>query len=669
MKFIQAPDPIWVTDEDEAAELCQYFIDLGEPYSFDTEASTVVGPKAELIVWSISDGEDRYCLPRHLAHTFKPLWESDIPTIAWNAKYDLWVMHNAGIEIADPVWDGLVMDWLVDENNLHGLKDRAEKLLGFEMADFKSVFGGPYKQDIEEGRDAGWFIRRMMDGGATRQVSHWEGGEEYVTEEKISAEEGLAIVVNYAALDAWATQRIVMDFLIPKLKKERLGPEQNYWEWFKEVEVPITRILWEMEQAGFHVNTDHLESLKGTIGEQLQACKEGAAVMLGEPINLNSPPQKSKAIFGHFGVDPSYSKKTTTGYSTDKDTLTRVMEHCDEEDDKDVLDFCRNILEFQSVGKMQGTYIKPLIRRTDDKTGRIRTNLNQHITVTGRLSSSDPNLQNIPIRSELGREIRRAFTSDPKRGTILIGADYASLEMRIMAHFSQDRGMIEAINDGLDPHCDTAAMMFDIPYEDLVAAKNAKDSGAKLNSDDKELVGHRASAKTIGFGQIYGQGVFALAESLGITRREAADKQNKFFDARPGFKRFIDETHAAVRRDLHVRTLFGRKRRLYMIRSTKRGQVAQALRQSVNSIIQGSAAEIAKLAMILCAQDDRLRDRDCDLLLQVHDELIFELEDDDELVGYCQPIIKDHMESALIEPMAVPLIVDIHSGHSWVDVH
>jgi DNA polymerase I len=278
--------------------------------------------------------------------------------------------------------------------------------------------------------------------------------------------------------------------------------------------------------------------------------------------------------------------------------------------------------------------------------------------------------QNIPIRSSTGKEIRRAFIADPKRGTVLIGGDYSSLEMRLMTHFSQDEGMTIAINNGLDAHCATAADMYpDVEYDAIYAAKQRSDNEEDPEPDDKMLLNRRRGAKTIGFGLIYGQGPYALAESLGIDVREARLLIKRFFNARPGFEQFIKETHAAVKRDLYVRTLFGRKRRLYKIKSTNRAEAAQALRQAVNSIIQGSAAEIAKLAMIRCAQDQRLINMGCRLLLQVHDELIFELEDSDKLVAEAKPIIKHHMENVLEEPLAVPLTVDLHHGHSWVDVH
>jgi DNA polymerase I len=393
MQIVQAPDPIWVTTAEDADALCQYFVDRGQPYSFDTETSSKRAPEAELIVWSISDGEDRYCLPRTLAHNFKPLWESDIPTIAWNAKYDLWIMHNAGIEIADPVWDGLVLDWLVDENTPHGLKYRSERQLGFEMTSFKSTFGGPTPSDEKAGRDAGWFIRRMMAGESTKKIQYYEGGDLYEKTVPIGKREGLWTVVHYASLDAWATQRIVMEYQIPRLKKEKVAPGQTYWDWFQEIEVPITRILWNMEREGFTVNTEHLEVLRERIKEEVQFHKEEAARMMGEPINLNSPKQLSVALFDHYGVDSGLSRKTASGFSTDDKTITRIKENLDAELDKDVLDFCANLIAYRKLSKILGTYIKPLINRTDPKTGRIRTILNQHITVTGRLSSSEPNLQ------------------------------------------------------------------------------------------------------------------------------------------------------------------------------------------------------------------------------------------------------------------------------------
>lgn len=408
--------------------------------------------------------------------------------------------------------------------------------------------------------------------------------------------------------------------------------EQELWHLYSNIELPLAFILAEMELDGVTVNVDYLQELQKEFAERLQIIQDGIYVMAGQEFNLNSPKQLGKVLFEDMGLP--VIKKTKTGYSTSAEVLDALKE------DHGIV---QDILDYRQIAKLKSTYVDGLLNLSD-ALGKVHTTFNQTLTATGRLSSSEPNLQNIPVRTEEGRRIRQAFVPSGS-GQVLISADYSQIELRVLAHMSMDDRLIQSFIEKEDIHRRTASEVFHTPIDKVTSAE-------------------RRAAKAVNFGIIYGQTDYGLARELGIGRKEAQDYIDRYFERYPGVRAWLDRSIEEAREAGYVKTLFGRRRHIRDIHSKNFNLRSFAERTAVNTPIQGSAADIIKLAMIEC--DQRLNDEGftARMILQVHDELIFEAPPEE--TGYLIQQVRNAMEN--IVKLNVPLKVDVKVGFNWQEM-
>lgn len=534
-------------------------------------------------------------------------------------------------------------------------------------------------------------------------------------------------VCDYASLDPWASNALIEDFYEGDLRKYvmystgkgKARTDYTLWDFFQREAGPFTRVLWNMERRGFSIDLVKAENLERPLRTQIGLLDRKITGIARYEMNPGSATELRDYFFRYdeaSGKWTDYAGEpvvvwTTGGASGVKlpSTNKKVLEIFDGRGHP----LAGAILEYRALTKLQNTYVENMPAWVDHR-GRVHTTLKQGGAVTNRLSSADPNLQNIPVKTDLGKKIRDMFIAGlwgdcdpmccmdslvnvpvpdlpPDFPMTLIVADYKQLEMRVMAHFSEDEQMIKGILDGLDLHCWTGHLAqevlkragvakFEFTYEDLFAAKEKEERGEHLTERDKALLAIRSAMKAVGFGLIYGIGPAKLGRQLGLPITEAVNRANGrlmykcpqaetmiagYFAAYSGVKQFIDETRADCRRYLEVRTYLGRPRRLPDILSDDRGVAAQADRQAVNSIIQGTAADIVNEAMGLCEADPELRRAGARMLLQVHDELIFEVPKDDRYLIPAKKRIKALMEDPF--NMRVPIQVSLGQGNSWAE--
>ncbi len=518
------------------------------------------------------------------------LESDDIAKIGQNIKYDLNVFHRAGIALAGVRFDTMVAAYLLNPNRRsHGLDN-----LALEYENHRMI---PYTE---------------VAGKGAKQIPF--------------AEVAVDIATPYAAEDAEVTLRL-QHTLAPKLKEERLS------DLFETMEMPLLPVLARIEQNGFLIDVPYLAAMSKEMAVHIDQLEKEVHALAGEEFNVASPKQLQVILFEKLGLKPG--KKTKTGYSTDEEVLSKLArEH----------PLPEKILSLRQYAKLKSTYVDAIPGLVHPDTGRIHTSLNQAVAATGRLSSSDPNLQNIPIRTEEGRRIRRAFICP--QGRVLVSADYSQIELRILAHAAKDAALIEAFSAGEDIHRRTASEVFGI-HEALV-------------TDEM-----RRAAKAVNFGIIYGMGAFSLAQDLGVSQREAKETIERYFDTYSGVKTWIESTRAQATQDGFVTTLYGRRREIPEL--AMKGAQLRALgeRTATNTVIQGTAADIIKHAMIQI--DRRLTEGDfsAKMLLQVHDELIFEV--DENKADALEAMVKEEMEGAA--ELAVTLTVDVGRGANWQEAH
>jgi DNA polymerase I len=400
-----------------------------------------------------------------------------------------------------------------------------------------------------------------------------------------------------------------------------------------DLEVPLISVIGDLELAGVKIDVEQLTSMSGTFEAELSRLEKACYEAAGQEFNLGSPKQLQKVLYEDLGL--RIVKRTKTGPSTDASVLEALV------DDHPLP---QSILEYRQVQKLKSTYVDALPRMVSPKTGRVHTVMNQAVAATGRLSSTDPNLQNIPIRTELGRQLRRVFVAEPKRK--LISVDYSQIELRVMAHFSADPVLTDAFKTGMDVHTRTASVLFEVDPKDVTSVQ-------------------RGQAKTVNFGVLYGMGPMRLARQLGMQRRAASKFIEDYFQRQPGVQKYIEDTLKTAREEGFIRTLLGRRRRVPDINSKNRALRTAAERIAVNSPIQGSAADLVKLAMLRVRA--RLLDEhpDVALILQVHDELL--LESPEGKVEEVAALVKREMEQ--VYPLDVPLVADVHHGFTWDEAH
>tara|TARA_Y100000310_G_scaffold11606_1_gene12131 strand:- start:1921 stop:3894 length:1974 start_codon:yes stop_codon:yes gene_type:complete len=651
---VALPEPSFV-DTYEKAQAVLAQVMQAKHVGLDTETTGLDTVRDHVVCWSLSDGKDRWCILREFLPVFTPFFHSlDIVKVLTNVKFDKHMLANAGIDLRGTLWDTVVMDWLLNVNGQHGLKQCIKKygiLNATAMQEFAQVF------------------LVDPDTGKRRTMKKDEGLEDILL--KALAEEPDK-VIEYASLDAWASLQLGLE-LRDRLENLAFDTDYSAWDHYIEVEEPFTHVLWRCERRGICVDVGHLEDISPGIQTTLVEIEKHFAQMAGHMVNLRSP-KALRELFYQYDEDEKqwldpfnhpcihWTAGGTTGNRMPS-TAKLVLEKWAE----DGLKEAQILLDHRHLSKLYDTYIKKMSQLVDAHY-RVHTTLNQAGTQTGRLSSSGPNLQNIPTTDKDEFGLRGAFVAgDGKR---LLVYDYSQLEMRIMAHMSQDPGMIEAINAGLDIHCDTAAKINGRPYEEYYEAKQAE------NPTDEQLqrLWERKLAKNSGFLIIYGGGPAKLAVTAGISIPEAKQAIAQFRAARPGIARYTDYQKDFAHNHKFVRTLVGRYRHLPFIDSREDHGMSE--RAAVNTPIQGSAADIAKVAMLWVdsLESDRfsgvaeeLRDLGCQLLLQVHDELIFEIPDDDEVEAACFELIEHVMTHPFRDNLSVPLPIDGGSGYSWAE--
>lgn len=507
-----------------------------------------------------------------------------------NIKYDLMVLENHGFEVEGVTWDTMIASYCIDPSRRsHSLDNLALEHLRHRMIPYGDLFEkGDRKKDI-----------RRVDPERMR---------------------------DYSCEDADMTLRLRRLF-------EPLLESSGAARLFRDVEMPLSFVLKRMEQEGIGIDTDRLAGMSGTIAAELDRLTARIHDLAGEPFNINSGKQLQRILFERLGLPTS--RKTKTGYSTDVRVLTELaVEH----------PIAGEILEYRQLSKLAGTYVDALPCLVNGRTGRIHTSFNQTVTSTGRLSSSDPNLQNIPIRTETGRLIRSAFV--PREGNLLVDADYSQIELRILAHLSADPELVSAFREEADIHTRTASRIYGVEEERVDAAM-------------------RAGAKTINFGVIYGQGPRALSQQLRIPFEDAKRFIEEYFEKYPGIRDFIERSKEEARERGYAETLLGRRRPLPDIDSSDGRLRSFAERIAVNMPIQGTAADMIKLAMI--GIDRRIDELGLGgrMVLQVHDELLFDVpeEEVDGMIG----MVRKEMEGAL--ELDVPLKVDTGIGRDWLEAH
>ena len=573
-----------------------------EILSLDTETTSTNPIDAELVGLSFSVEEKKafyVAVPdnreeaQKIVNIFKPLYENpEILKIGQNLKYDLEVLHNYGVSLAGPMFDTMIAHYLIQPELRHNMDYMAETLLHYRTIHIEELIG-------ERGRNQ----RNMRDLKP-------------------------AEVYEYAAEDADITLRLY-NVLLPKLKE--CGAEQLFYE----IEMPLMPVLAEMELNGIRIDTESLAETSSILTSRMRQLETQIYEAAGEEFNIASPKQVGEILFGKMKIVDKPKKTKTGQYVTSEEVLQQLRHKNHIVDD---------ILAHRGLKKLLGTYVDALPKLINRRTGHIHTSFNQAVTSTGRLSSSDPNLQNIPVRGEDGKEIRRCFI--PEEGCLFFSADYSQIELRVMAHLSGDENMAEAFRLGHDIHAATAAKIY-------------KEDIADVTRDQ------RTKAKRANFGIIYGITVFGLAERLDISRAEAAQLIDGYFASFPKVAQYMEQSKETARAKGYAETFFHRRRYLPDINSHNATVRNFAERNAINAPIQGSAADIIKIAMVRISRKFKTEGIKSKMILQVHDELNFSvLPEEKEKV---QRIVLEEMQNAY--PLNVPLVADCGWGANWLEAH
>ena len=590
-----------VDKEEDIQKLCDFLI-TKEFVSFDTETTSTEAINAELVGLSFCVEEKQaFYVPvpadrqeaEKIVNIFKPLYESEeILKIGQNMKYDIEVLGNYGIEVRGKMFDTMIAHYLIQPELRHNMDYMAEIYLGYQTIHIEELIGPKGKGQ-----------KNMRD----------------LTPEQI---------YEYAAEDADITLQL-KNKLEPELKK--YGAEDLFYN----IEMPLMPVLAEMEMNGVKIDTDSLKETSGVLTSRMKEIESRIYELAGMEFNIASPKQVGEVLFDKLKIVEK-AKKTKTGQYVTNEEVLQSLKHKHE--------IVADILEHRGLKKLLGTYVDALPKLINPRTGHIHTSFNQTVTATGRLSSSDPNLQNIPVRGEDGKEIRKAFIPEP--GCEFFSADYSQIELRVMAHLSGDENMIEAFREGYDIHAATAAKIYKEDINDV--------------SRDQ-----RTKAKRANFGIIYGITVFGLAERLEISRDEAKQLISGYFETFPKVKEYMDKSIQRARAMGYAETLFHRRRYLADINSHNATVRGFAERNAINAPIQGTAADIIKVAMIRIHRRFKAERILSKMILQVHDELNFSvLPEEHEKV---ERIVMEEMQNAF--EMQVPLVADSGWGKNWLEAH
>jgi DNA polymerase-1 len=571
--------------------------------SFDTETTALDAHTAELVglsfairpfhAWYIPMPPN-YHQSQQLLEIFRPFFSNDaILKVGQNIKYDISVLRWYDMPVSGPLFDTMIAHYLLEPEQRHGMDYMAETLLNYTPISIENLIG-------KKGKD-----QRSMRDVPIEQIK------------------------EYAAEDADITLQLFHK-LEPELRA--CGLE----ELMHTIEMPLVNVLSDMEAQGVKLDIPTLNEIGQGMQMEILQLETEIHQLAGVQFNIASPKQLGEILFEKLGLTSNVKKTKTGQYPTGEDVLNRLVhEH----------PIVEKILAYRQLTKLKSTYVDALPALVNPRDGRIHTSYNQAVAATGRLSSNNPNLQNIPIRTERGREIRKAFVPRGKNFTLL-AADYSQIELRIIAHLSGDKGMIEAFNNGHDIHAATASRVYGLPIDQV----------------SKDM---RRNAKTVNFGIIYGISAFGLAERLGIARSEASQIIANYFREYPSIKEYMNRQIEFARRHGYVETMLGRRRYLRDINSANSVVRGFAERNAINAPIQGSSADMIKLAMISIHNEIRRLNLQSKMILQVHDELVFDALTDE--LEVLKPLVEKHMREAL--PLSVPVVVEMNTGSNWLEAH
>ena len=606
---VQEPEPerhyTTVSDEAGFQKLLTMLQDSGE-FCFDTETTSLDPLRAELVGLSFSvKPHEAYYIP--LGHVYlgvpkqlaldqvlaelKPLFEAPaLKKIGQNMKYDLLVLGNYGISVKGVLVDTMIASYILNPGRpSHGLDALALEFFNYKMTTYTDV-----------------------TGTGKKQIGFHEVDVKTAT--------------DYSGEDADITLRL------KQLLELRLR-EQGLEKLFRDIEMPLLEVLVEMERTGVKIDADFLRQMSKKLEKETAGITATIYELAGIEFNINSPKQLADILFGKLQLMPT--KRTKTGFSTNVDVLEELAH---------VHPLPAEILKYRTLSKLKSTYVDALPALINPRTGRLHTSFNQTVAATGRLSSSEPNLQNIPIRTDVGRQIRRAFIAE--QGASLLSADYSQIELRILAHMSGDPGLIQTFIEDQDVHTRTASEIFGLPPEDITPEMRRK-------------------AKAVNFGIIYGISAFGLAQDIGVSNSEAKRYIDNYFARYPKVREFLDRTIEDTKTNGYVTTLFGRRRFIPELSSSVAAVRSFGERTAVNTPIQGTAADLIKIAMIDIQRRIAEQGLKSKMIIQVHDELVFEIPDQE--IEATQSLVKELMEGVV--KLSVPVRVDMAVGKNWDEAH
>ncbi len=590
-----------IDNEDDMRKICSLF-NTKQILSLDTETTDINPINAELVGLSFSVEEKQaFYVPipaereaaQKIVNIFKPIYENeDIVKVGQNIKYDLEVLSHYEVQLKGQLFDTMIAHYLIQPELHHNMDYMAEVYLGYQTIHIEQLIG--------------------PKGKLQKNMRDLSPAEVYV----------------YACEDADITLRL-KNVLEPQLK------EAEVEELFYQIEMPLVPVLAKMEMNGVHIDTQSLKETSEIFTLRMHDLEQNIHSLAGKAFNISSPKQVGDILFGEMKIIEKPKKTKTGQYVTSEEVLQQLRgKH----------PIVADILDYRALKKLLGTYVDALPKLINPRTGHIHTSFNQTVTATGRLSSSDPNLQNIPVRGEDGKEIRKCFI--PEEGCEFFSADYSQIELRVMAHLSQDPNMMEAFREGYDIHAATAAKIYEKPVEEVTRDERNK-------------------AKRANFGIIYGITIFGLADRLNIDRAEAKRLIDGYFEMFPRIRQYMEECKEAARKHGYVETFFHRRRYLPDINSNNATVRGFAERNAINAPIQGSAADIIKVAMVRIDQRFQREQIRSKMILQVHDELNFSvLPAEREQV---QRIVMEEMQAAY--PLSVPLVADGGWGQNWLEAH
>jgi len=571
-------------------------------FVFDTETTNIDVYAAELVglsfaikaheAWYLSMPADREDCQKKL-ELLRPLFEDEsILKIGQNLKYDISMLAQYGISVKGKLFDTMLAHYLLEPEQRHNMDYLAEVYLNYITIPIEDLIGK---------------------------------GRQQKTMREVPVEQ----VREYAAEDADITLQLY-EKLLPLLKEN--GVEKLFYE----IEMPLVPVLSRMEANGVKIDTQNLQQISEEFGDEIHKIEEEIYTLAGTPFNIASPKQLGEVLFEKLRIDEK-AKKTKTGqYATGEEVLQKLLHKHP---------IVQKILDYRSLTKLKSTYLDALPALVNPKDRLIHTSYNQAVTATGRLSSNNPNLQNIPVRTEQGREIRRAFVPRSEAYTLL-AADYSQIELRIIAHLSGDPAMVNDFNLGHDIHAATAAKVFHVPMEAVTKEQ-------------------RSRAKAVNFGIIYGMSAFGLAERMELSRSEAADIIKKYFEEYAGIKEYMNRSIALAKERGYAETILGRRRYLRDINSSNSVVRGFAERNAINAPIQGSSADMIKIAMIGIHEEMQRLGMQSKMMLQVHDELVFDAHLDE--LSELKVLVRDKMVNAM--PLSVPVIVEMNTGANWLEAH